>query len=247
MTLPIVPVDLGAGVRAWFTGAAEGPRPRVGVAGNMSHRRPHEPAQLARDRRAGFGRDGMDPERVHLMKQIHGDTVTIVDERTPVGAELPDTDAMITAEADRPLAVLTADCVPVLLAGPRHVGVVHAGRVGLRAGIVERTLATLGTVGEDLGDVRAAIGPAIGPCCYEVEDELATAFDEQYPGSATTTDWSTPSIDLPGAVGRTLDRAGVQVQSLDACTRCQAGWFSHRRDPTTGRQAGVIVRGSDAR
>lgn len=243
MTLRTVAVELGPAVRAWFTGAAEGPSPRVGAAGNLSHRRPHEPRQLAADRAAGFGAHGVDPDRVHLMKQVHGATVTSIDEGTPPGVELRDTDAMVTALEGRALAVLTADCVPVLLAGERHVGVVHAGRVGLLAGVVENTVASLVAAGEDPAQIRAAVGPAIGPCCYEVEGELATTFDTQHPGGAATTTWSTPSIDLPGTVARILEESGVHVESLDTCTHCRPGWFSHRRDPATGRQAGVIVRG----
>ena len=247
MTLPTVSVDLGPQVRAWFTGAAADPRPRVGRAGNLSHRRPHEPARLAADRAVGFGRDGVEPDRVHLMRQIHGATVAIVDERTPAGAELPDADAMVTGQPDRPLAVLAADCVPVLLAGDRHVAVIHAGRVGVRAGVVDATIDTLAAAGEDLSRLRAVIGPAIGPCCYEVGDELATAMEEQFPGAAATTTWATPSVDLPGVVVRTLETAGVKVDDLGACTHCSPGWFSHRRDPGAGRQAGVIVRGRDLR
>jgi hypothetical protein len=245
VTLPTVSVDFGPQVRAWFTGAADGPLPRVGRAGNLSHRRPHEPARLAADRAVGFGQAGVDPDRVHLMKQVHGATVAVVDGRTALGAELPDADAMITDLPNRPLAVLTADCVPVLLAGERHVAVIHAGRVGVRAGVVDATIATLDAAGEDLSTVRAAIGPAIGPCCYEVGDELASAMQGQFPGAAATTTWSTPSIDLPGVVARTLERAGMKVDDLGVCTHCSPGWFSHRRDPGAGRQAGVIVRERD--
>jgi polyphenol oxidase len=248
VTLRTVPVDLGPGIRAWFTGADGDPdqTPRVGVAGNLSHRRPHEPGRLAEERTAGFGWDGVDPDAVHLMKQVHGATVATVDQAMPEGAELPDTDAMITRLHGRPLAVLTADCVPVLVAGREHVGVVHAGRVGLGEGVVQAVLGALEDAGEDLHDLRAAIGPAIGPCCYEVEDDLAAGFDQQYPGAAAQTTWSTPSIDLPGTVAQILRGAGARVESLDACTHCHAGWFSHRQDPATGRQAGVVVRVSAA-
>lgn len=242
MTLRTVTVEMGPAVRAWFTGAANAPSPRVGAAGNLSHRRPHEPRRLAADRDAGFGLHGVEPDLVHVMKQVHGSTVTTVDERTPPGAEVRDTDAMVTALEGRALAVLTADCVPVLIAGREHVGVAHAGRVGLQAGVVEHTVATLVAAGEAPDGLRAAVGPAIGPCCYEVEEDLATAFEDRYPGAAAATTWSTPSIDLPGTVVRILEGAGARVDNLDTCTHCQPGWFSHRRDPATGRQAGVIVR-----
>ena len=244
MTLRSVAVELGPAVRAWFTGASEGPSPRVGAPGNLSHRRPHEPRQLAADRAAAFGAHGVEPEHVHLMKQVHGATVTTVDERTPLGAEVRDTDALVTALEGRALAVLTADCVPVLLAGSGHVAVAHAGRVGLQAGVIENTLAALAAAGEDADSLRAAVGPAIGPCCYEVEESMAAAFDERHPGGRANTTWSTPSIDLPGTAVRVLEDAGVRVDQVHACTHCHHGWFSHRRDPATGRQAGVIVRGN---
>ena len=230
-------VELGPGVDAWFTDAADG---------NLSHRRPHVPAQLARDRARVMERIDLEPDGVHLMRQVHGVAVATVDAATPAGAELDAVDAIVTAEVDRPLAVQVADCVPVLLASAAGVAAVHVGRRGLSAGVVPAALATLATVG-GAGATRAAIGPAIGGCCYEVDAATHDDVVAAHPAARATTRWGTPSLDLPRAVAVQLEGAGVTiVAGSPGCTRCdpRERWFSHRRDPRTGRQLGLIVRRS---
>jgi polyphenol oxidase len=239
-----LPVDLGPGVRAWFTGKGDGVEPAVGRSGNLSHRRPHLPGQLAADRRQALAPAGVAPSVVHFMEQVHGAAVATVTGNVPAGAELRRVDAAVTREAHRPLAVLTADCVPVLLAGPTLVGVIHAGRTGFAAGIVEATLATLAALDEPLTAVRAAIGPAIGGCCYEVPEDLRDDVAGAHPAARATTTWGTPALDLPAGVAALLRDAGVAVTAVGACTACDTAgrFFSHRTDPGSGRQAGVVVR-----
>ncbi|MGH3442997.1 MAG: polyphenol oxidase family protein, partial [Nitriliruptorales bacterium] len=182
---------------------------------------------------------------VHRMRQVHGAEVGIVDATTPVGAEVRDVDALVTGETGRALAVQVADCVPALIAAPGHaVAAVHAGREGIGAGVVGSALDVLARLAGTT-DLVAAIGPAIGPCCYEVPRELRDRVAETRPDAAATTTWGTPSLDLPGSVRRELDAAGVEVRGdWPGCTRCDAGgrWFSHRADPEAGRQIGMIVR-----
>lgn len=239
----VLDVDLGPRVAAWFTGRGRGPDPAVGRAGNLSARRPHQPARLAADRREAFGRHGVHAEDVHLLRQVHGTHVAVVDEDRPRGAVLRDADAAVTTRPDRPLAVLTADCLPVLLAGPAVVAVAHAGRRGLLDGVLEATVAACVAAGDAAARLRAVIGPAIHACCYEVPDQMQQTVARTHPDAAATTTWGTASLDLPAVAVRVLGDLGVEAEVVDTCTRCAADdWFSHRADPAAGRQAGVVVR-----
>lgn len=236
-------VDLGAHVAAWFTGRDDGPDPAVGQAGNLSARRPHQPDRLARERQRAFGRHGVVPGDVHLLRQVHGTRVATVDASTPPGAVLPDADAAVTVEPGRPLAVLTADCLPVLFAGEDVVAAAHAGRRGLFAGVLEATVAACREVTGGDAPLRAAIGPAIHACCYEVPAAMRDEAVSTHPDAGGTTSWGTPSLDLPGVARRVLEDLDVDVQVVGTCTRCESDrWFSHRADPAAGRQAGVVVR-----
>lgn len=236
-------VDLGTHVAAWFTGRSDEAEPAVGRAGNVSARRPHQPDRLARDREQALGRHGVVAADVHLLRQVHGTRVATVGADTPRGAVLPDADAAVTTEVDRPLAVLTADCVPVLLAGDDVVAVAHAGRRGLFAGVLEATVeACRDAAGADVA-LRAAIGPAIHACCYEVPASMRDEAVATHPDAGATTTWGTPALDLPRVAERVLDDLGVDVEVVPTCTRCDTDqWFSHRADPEAGRQAGVVVR-----
>lgn len=233
----VVPVDLGAGVDAWFTGRADRPDPAVGRAGNLSHHRPHVPAVLAEDRAAVGRATATDPTAWHLMDQVHGADVGVVDAATAPGAEVRGVDALVTAAEGRVLGVATADCVPVLLATDEAVGAVHAGRRGVQAGVVGAAVAAL--PGSRL---RAVVGPAIGGCCYEVPAAMQAEVLEVAPAAEATTTWGTPSLDLSVAVAEDLVARGAEVTRLAACTRCDDGWFSHRADPGAGRQLGLVVR-----
>jgi polyphenol oxidase len=243
-TVLVLAVELADGVGAWFTGRDTRTDPAVGAAGNLSHHRPHLPTELARDRAAACTRMGLSVDRLHLMRQVHGAAVGVVDAATPLGAELRGVDALVTDLADRPLVVQVADCVPVLLAAGPAVGVAHAGRRGVAEGVVPAAVAALAGRAEG-GAVRAAIGPAIGGCCYEVPAEVRDHLGALHPEAATETTWGTPSLDLAVAVRNQLEAAGAAVVTdLASCTRCdtEQRWFSHRADPRTGRQLGVVVR-----
>jgi YfiH family protein len=183
------------------------------------------------------------------MHQVHGANVAVVDEATPCGAELRGADGLVTALPGRALGVLSADCVPVLLAGDRTIAVAHAGRVGVTADVVAATLATATELGEAPVRIRAVIGPAIGGCCYEVPGALRDEVGRHAPAAPTTTDRGTPGLDLPAAVAAQLADAGVTaVDRVGGCTRCdpEMRWFSHRRDPGDGRQLALIVRHEEA-
>ncbi len=164
------------------------------------------------------------------------------------GAEAPEADGLVTASPATHVGVVTADCAPVLLvAPPRHVAAaVHAGWRGAAAGIVEEALAHLRRAfGVEPRDVRAAIGPAIGGCCYEVGADVRAAFARRS-GDATAAAWRVAGdrllLDLRTAVVALLARAGVEDAAVvGPCTRCTPEYCSYRRDGAeTGRQVSFI-------
>lgn len=161
------------------------------------------------------------------VRQVHGAGVVTAAEPGLRG----DADAIITAIDDLPLCVATADCVPVIIEGERTTAVVHAGWRGIVAGVVEATMTAI----RDCGDtpLRAAVGPAIGPCCYEVGDEV---LDGLAPFAAATT-WGSTSVDLPAAVAARL--GSLPMWQADRCTFDSAELNSYRRDRTKLRQVAV--------
>lgn len=145
-------------------------------------------------------------------------------------------DALWTEEPALALAVATADCVPVVIAGEGIVAAVHAGWRGIAADVVGRTIAALPGPPARL---EALIGPAIGPCCYEVGAEVAEQIAAaSAPEVVRASEGGRPHLDLPSAVARQLARAGVgTVRRLSACTRCEPErlWSFRRDGPGSGR------------
>lgn len=177
-----------------------------------------------------------DPEGVLFGFQVHGAEISRRERRpspNPFTADAPNpkADGQVTADAELTPLVQVADCLPVALAGEDGVAMLHCGWRGLAAGIVER----------GVGEVRAlaaAIGPGIGPCCYEVGDEVLEAFAGLGEGVADGR-----MLDLAEVARRQLAGAGVSaVESSGLCTSCESElFFSHRRDAGhTGRQAGLV-------
>lgn len=175
-------------------------------------------------------------------RQVHGHHVFKVDERTKdsirleVGS-LPEADGQATALRGVAPSVLVADCVPVAIAAPGAVAMVHAGWSGLAAGVIEAGVRAVRDLGVD-GRLQAAIGPGAGPCCYEVGDEVHAVFSERFPAARRG-----DNLDLKLVASSRLESAGVtQVHDVGLCTMCaEPGLFySHRRDGgITGRQAGI--------
>ena len=192
---------------------------------------------MAANREAVRRRTGLDA--IVVADQVHGTQVTVVD--GPLDGPAPATDALVTATPRLGLVVLAADCLPVLLADPRAgiVAAAHAGRAGLTAGVLERTLEQMADLGAR--EVSAVIGPAACGRCYELPEELADEVGAALPGSRATTRTGTPSVDLTaGAIG-VLSAAGVAVTMVGGCTIEQPElFFSYRRDGRTGRHAGVV-------
>ncbi len=192
-----------------------------------------ERPQVEENRRRLFEAAGTSPERASWPKQVHGAGVTNADANGR-GAEA---DAIWTQERARPLVVVTADCLPVALvrvaATRPGLALVHVGWRGLLAGVIPAACAALGG-----GLLAAAIGPGIGPCCYEVLEDVARPIRAAF-GLGLVRDGV---LDLAGTAERALRNAGVvRVDRLDTCTSCDPDrFFSHRRDEGhTGRQGAV--------
>lgn len=178
--------------------------------------------------------------KVAWMEQVHGRTVTVVDGTEDGPAEA--TDALVTATPGVAVAVLVADCVPVLL-GDAEAGVVaavHAGRVGARVGVIPATLRAMRSAGAELGRIEVLLGPAICGEDYEVPADMARDVEQHLPGSATKTRKGTPGLDLRAGLWRQLAEAGVGKIGVDPrCTFEEQSLFSYRRDGATGRIAAL--------
>ena len=177
--------------------------------------------------------------RFAYVRQVHGAEVRRTDRRTT--GEPAEADGIVTTAANLAPMVLTADCLPVAIAGGGAVGVLHGGWRGLAGGIVARGVAALRLlVGTD-APLVAAIGPGAGSCCYEVSADVHAAFADFGPAVRRGR-----HLDLKAVAQRQLDAAGVaEVHDCALCTICAdpALFFSHRRDRgLTGRQAGVVWR-----
>jgi len=183
-----------------------------------------EAALVEENRRIACTALGLDPDRLAFNRQVHSPTV----HRALAGTRGEPGDGLWSDEPELPMLAMAADCLPIAIArrdGPRALAVVHAGWRGLTEGVVAAAVAALGA-----GAKAAMVGPAIGPCCYEVGDEVATLFDDDL-----TVD---RKLDLWSAAERALGAAGVDVvERANLCTRCHPElFFSHRR---SGRSRGV--------
>lgn len=202
-----------------------------------------DPSAVAANRRRLAAAIGLGADRVVWMNQVHGDRVAVVDGPGPAGAALDDTDAVVTATPRLALAVITADCVPVLLADARAgvVGAAHAGRVGAQKGIVVRTLEAMVKLGAQIPDISVLLGPAVSGANYEVPETMAAEVEATLPGSRTVTVKGTPGLDLRGGIARQLKDFGVTAIDIDPrCTVADPALFSHRRGAPTGRLASVV-------
>jgi polyphenol oxidase len=197
------------------------------------------PESVRENRLRLAGAVGVDPSNVLIGRQIHGADVAVHDGPQPAdafarpGPRLGEVDGHATALPGLAPLVFVADCLPIALSGPRGVAMVHGGWRGLAGGIVAHGC-------EAVGASAAAIGPGIGPCCYEAGPEVLDAFADLGDGVATGR-----MLDLVEVTRRLLTRSGVEaVEASDVCVSCERELFySHRRDDgRTGRQAGMVWR-----
>ncbi|MEU8959829.1 peptidoglycan editing factor PgeF [Streptomyces sp. NPDC048518] len=186
---------------------------------------------------------GVEPDRVVWMHQVHGREVAVVDGPWGPDAEIPAVDAVVTARAGLALAVLTADCTPVLLADPvaRVAAAAHAGRPGMLAGVVPAAVEAMVELGADPGRIVARTGPAVCGRCYEVPEAMRADVAAVEPTAYAETSWGTPAVDVTAGVHAQLERLGVvDREQSPVCTLESGDHFSYRRDRTTGRLAGYV-------
>jgi len=183
------------------------------------------------------------PSAPRWLRQVHGTAVVRFDADSLIEAE-PTADAAVTDVPGLPLAILTADCLPVLFAADdgSEIGAAHAGWPGLSAGVLEATLAAMRTPPARL---LAWIGPGAGPQRYEVGENVFAAFVDPDAGAAAHFTPTRPGhwlADLPALARRRLAAAGLQrVSASGECTISEpARWYSYRRDGATGRMASLI-------
>jgi YfiH family protein len=207
---------------------------------NLGDRVGDDPAAVAANRHRLATEVGLPPDHVIWMEQVHGRTATIVDgpRQEPVEA----TDAVVATEPGLAVAVLVADCVPVLLADPDAgvVAAVHAGRVGSRVGVLPAALAAMRDAGARTDHIEVLLGPAVCGECYEVPAAMQADVATHLPGSASRTRKGTPGLDLRAGLWQQLADAGVARIGVDPrCTVEDRTLFSHRRDGKTGRLAAI--------
>ena len=221
---------------------------------NMGVRWGDDRANVEENRRRLAVYAGYAPEQLQMMRHVHGTAVWRVGEPIPEPAEF---DALVCDQVGPVLGAFAADCVPMLFAEPdaRCCGAAHAGWRGTVAGVAGNVVARLGELGGRADRVRVALGPSIGPCCFEVGPEVVAEFRAalgDLPGLVV----AGPRTELEGASGcwrpgkdhldlrvalrAMLERAGVRPEHIDdtpPCTRCHPErFFSYRRD---GREGGM--------
>lgn len=224
-----------------FTSRAGGASASPYDSFNLAEHVGDDPAAVRANRERLAGILGLPSSQFVWMEQLHTNTVTVVD--GPQEEPVPATDALVTTQVGLALCVLVADCTPVLLSDHAAgvIGAVHAGRMGARNGIVTRTVAQMVKLGAKPANIQALLGPAAAGESYEVPAAMAADVEAHLPGSATTTAKGTPGLDIRAGIVRQLMSVGVtHIDADPRDTITDEAFFSHRREGTTGRQAGVI-------
>lgn len=208
---------------------------------NLGYRWGDNRDNVERNRRILAEHVGYDPDQLQVTKHVHGTAVW------RVGEELPDPPEFDGLVSDRPGAVLgafAADCIPIIFADPIGAicGACHSGWRGTVAGVARNVVTRMVELGSDPANIRVALGPSIGPCCFEVGDEVVDEFVKAF-GELDGLVVDGPKkhhIDLRVATRAVLEGAGVSAEHIDAdppCTKCEPDrFFSYRRD---GKEGGV--------
>jgi YfiH family protein len=185
---------------------------------------------------------GLDPAAVVWMHQVHGPEVAVVDGPWD-SSDVPPVDAVVTTRRGLALAVLTADCAPVLLADPVAgvAAAAHAGRPGMIAGVVPAAVRAMMELGAEPSRIVARTGPTVCGRCYEVPEAMRAEVSAVEPAAYAETSRGTPGVDVCAGVHAQLERLGVRDREQSpVCTLESADHFSYRRDRTTGRLAGYV-------
>ena len=173
---------------------------------------------------------------VQFMNQVHGSRIVIIESVTD---EAPIADALVTGIAGVTLAVMVADCIPLLLTSAETVAAVHVGRRGLVNGVALKTIELMREMGSR--KISAVLGPAICGRCYEVSQEVHDEVVAVHPLASARTAAGTPALDLPKALAASLATEGISdIRDLQICTVESVDHYSYRRDGLTGRQVGLV-------
>lgn len=230
------------GARALFTGRAGGVSRGVHAGLNLARHVGDDEADVERNRALLAAEIGAPPV---FVTQVHSATVEVLPPHGPVAAATAD--AQVTDRKDVALAIMVADCLPVLLSDPvtGTIAVAHAGRQGLLGGVLQNTLDVMTGFGARPEHVTVSIGPSICGACYEVPAPMREDAAAQLPATRAVTRWGTPALDLRAGAVAVLEEAGIPSASIDAdhpCTLEDERFYSYRRQARTGRFAGVIRR-----
>jgi len=217
-----------------FGGGSQAPFDHLNLGGHVGD----DPDVVADNRRAVAAAVGRRPDHVLYMNQVHGADVAVVN--GPWDAVVPEVDALVTTSPSVALAVLVADCVPVLLADPDVgvIGAAHAGRPGLVAGVVPSVVSAMRAQGAR--SITAVAGPSVCGRCYEVPAAMRDGVADAVPEARASTTWGTPALDIRAGVLAQLVAAGVSASASTTCTLEDAASYSYRRDRDTGRFAGIV-------
>lgn len=196
---------------------------------------------------------GLSERDILRVRQVHGREVIVVPADTQEGT-VGDADAVVSCHGHHAVSVRVADCVPILIAdrGRRLVAAIHAGWRGTAAGVAAASVEAIERLGVPASDLVAAIGPSIGPCCYQVDAKVRERFEVEHPDA---TGWFTDDgperwrLDLWRANRAQLETCGVPPSSIVVASACTAdgldSWYSFRREgPGTGRMVAAIRRAS---
>jgi hypothetical protein len=202
-----------------------------------------DPAAVRRNRELAARELGLEPDRVLYLTQVHGREVAPA--RGPWSGPRPEADASVTDVPGLALAILVADCTPVLLADPQAgvVATAHAGRPGMAAGVVPATVARMVELGAEPSRIVAYTGPAVCGDCYEVPEAMRADVAARVPESFAVTRQGTPAVDVPGGVWAQLGAAGVAPEHAHrspVCAMESKDHYSYRREGVTGRFAGFV-------
>ncbi|WP_461170597.1 polyphenol oxidase family protein [Arthrobacter sp. Z1-15] len=211
-------------------------------AGNLALHVGDDQARVLQRRAALETAMGVPGGSLRFMNQIHSADVALAAGETSSAAG-PTADALVSPDGRAPLAVMVADCVPVVLAGRKPDGglvtaAAHAGRKGLLGGILANTVDRMQAAGAD--GIRAWIGPAVCGLCYEVPESMLEEAAGQMPELRSRTRAGTPALDLPAGAEAQLTALGVSALRVGGCTLESADLYSHRRSSSAGRFAGLV-------
>lgn len=239
------PLLQSIGVRHGFTTREGGVSSGRFASLNLGRSWGDDPANVDRNLGRVAQVSGFATERLTQVRQVHGCRVLRMDSPAQAPREA---DGMVTAH-DLVLGVLSADCVSLMLAdGEGRVAAAHAGWRGTALGIATEAVAALATLGADVQRIRAVLGPSIGPCCFEVQQDVASVFAAHDPQVVSHRAGRT-YVDLWSYNEKLLMRAGLLPEHIAAqppCTRCDAQrFYSFRRDGANiGQQLAFIIGGS---